>query len=604
MDIFGNLQLNADQIDIINQSHDQNIVVNGLAGCSKTTVLLARAKSILLQNPAKILILAFNSAVQVELNEKKQDTTLFTSEESKLITVKTFHSVALTLVSKFYKLLNIQEAIKVMDSFYKDILPQYKHWLNTLALDDKQIRAIYGLRQQCIMSGSKFSMFLSQYKSLSKVSPIIITKALAIINEQMLATGHVTYTDILNLASQLPEHCFVTDTYKYLLIDEAQDLNQFMSTIAIKYQSALISMFAVGDKHQLIYGWNYATTQFLDNLTNSNEFKLLPLRYNYRSTDNILALANGLLTKLGSEEFLIKGRTDNFNPKIDYCIGLGQIYPWLMDKINNEVQTMILYRSIKSLPELELWLNNNKVSYYIYEGSFFSSPAVLDIIAIPEFIINPSLRPWSYLVNQKQFIGNTLASTIWNATEGRPTKYDLAAVTSNSKRALLTTLFKEIKSEQCQILSEEPLESVNRYLPKLEQYWQSKYAEDPAAYSKTKQYLNALVEFLDGYSDWYSALTTINQLGSKAKSQPKEGDVLVSTIHKQKGREYSAVLLWDLGEGRFPTSKYNEEELRLQYVAVTRAKDYLALGKLYIEFGNSQIEDEYARIFTSGNSTD
>ena len=538
------VQFDDHQSRVIN-STEKNIIVLARAGSGKSTVLIKRAEKLNKINPGNTLLISFSRDI-AEDNEKNRLRGLkFTSSYE--IKAKTIHSLSLELLNKYnpYKLKLINRNFCI--SFYRDLFGDWDY-TNT-----SKIEYLYWLD-----SNLPQDYTYADIKKLviKRFTPFSVNKLFELINlvrSERKQRGYILVGEILNQAKYIPKTVWQSLQIKHLMIDEAQDISFEQLDLLKPIIEQASTVTVVMDNWQEIYGWAGSNSKVLiDYLISLKNFVCYPLLYNYRSALNIVRLSNNLL---------ISGNEDNTIQPTKQIRGLvrkisEQEFEDLIRHLNNTNNldnTIILYRNYKCLDKIKKHLEGIPYSHnnYIYSKNIelvFNYYRLL-------FYINPPKYVWTSITRSSNLIGWRVSEYIWETTKGRP----LTGIEIPNEPNL-TRLYKSFCNNtrilREHIINSKPADSIDLILN----------------FIKIKDLTNEELDILDKYKDLFSQCFGVHDIleiiDSKDKIFAKKRGLVLSTIHKAKGLEYNRVFLWaDQLQGN-----RGGEELRLEYVAITRAK--------------------------------
>ena len=538
------VQFDDHQSRVIN-STEKNIIVLARAGSGKSTVLIKRAEKLNKISPGNTLLISFSRDV-AEDNEKNRLRGLkFTS--SCEIKAKTIHSLSLELLNKYnpYKLKLINRNFCI--SFYRDLFGDWDY-TNT-----SKIEYLYWLD-----SNLPQDYTYADIKKLviKRFTPFSVNKLFELINlvrSERKQRGYILVGEILNQAKYIPKTVWQSLRIKHLMIDEAQDISFEQLDLLKPIIEQASTVTVVMDNWQEIYGWAGSDSKVLiDYLISLKNFVCYPLLYNYRSALNIVRLSNNLL---------ISGNEDNtIQPTKQMCGLVRKISEQefedlirYLNNTNNLDNTIILYRNYKCLDKIKKHLEGIPYSHnnYIYSKNIelvFNYYRLL-------FYINPPKYVWTSITRSSNLIGWRVSEYIWETTKGRPLTGIEIPNEPNLTR-LYRSFCNNTRILREHIINSKPADSIDLILN----------------FIKIKDLTSEELDILDKYKDLFSqcfgVYDILEIIDSKDKIFAKKRGLVLSTIHKAKGLEYNRVFLWaDQLQGN-----RGGEELRLEYVAITRAK--------------------------------
>ena len=602
--------LNEEQLKAVTTIEGPVLVLAG-AGSGKTKVLTTRIAYLIDYgvSPYNILAITFTNKAAGEMKGRIID---LVGSVAKSMQISTFHSFGVRVLKENYDLLGYKDNFSILDA--DDSLTVVKTILKELNLDPKKYNA-RGIRNT-----------ISNYKN-ELISPEMAKKFVnsdfdeLVVDiykryESKLKTGNsVDFDDLLLLPIELfkknksaLEH--YQNRYKYILVDEYQDTNeaQYILTkmIADKYKNICV----VGDPDQSIYSFRGANYKNILNFERDyKDAKVITLEENYRSTKTILDAANSVIknNKNRKEKNLrsTKGDGDKITyyraydgkDEANYCIDEVKK---LLDSGVEKQDIAILYRTNAQSRILEEAFLRSNIPYRVV-GSyyFYGRKEIKDLLAYLKLIHNPSdnvslLR----IINEpKRGIGDkTIAyiqdmadstnSSLYDAISGGKElefKRIIEELIEDAKSCTLTELVDKVlsKSGLRQDLEKEKSLEGEIKLENLEEFKSiTKDFEDREGSVSLEEFLmeTSLVSDIEDY-----------------RNDPNR--VSLMTVHSVKGLEFDYVFVTGLEEGLFPhvnsleSSNELEEERRLAYVAITRAKKklYLVNARQRVIFGQDQI---------------
>ena len=381
--------------------------------------------------------------------------------------------------------------------------------------------------------------------------------------------------------------------YRYIMVDEYQDTNLVQARIVKHLAGNKGNVMAVGDDAQSIYAFRGA------NVANILEFpkifegsKIIRLEKNYRSVQPILDLTNEIL----------KGAATKFDKTL-YSDLKSDTLPEVVHPLSDQTQARLIVDQVLELGRkymlhdvavlfragyqsfpLEVALTRVGIDYQKFGGIRFHEAAhIKDVLAYLRLVRNPhDLLAWQRALDHIKGVGPKTVTKIYQAVHGRDEKY-LGKMFK--KHEMLKELFNEL--DVLRAMPPKPSAVLERILAFYQPILIEKYPDD---YPKRQAGLEQLSQIAISYADMDQFLGDLSLDGDPDEEKRKENAVVLSTVHSAKGLEWSAVIIIDLVEDRFPSRKAMqraedlEEERRLMYVACTRAKECLKLfvpGSVY-----------------------
>ncbi|REL38190.1 ATP-dependent helicase [Rhodohalobacter sp. SW132] len=384
---------------------------------------------------------------------------------------------------------------------------------------------------------------------------------------------------------------------KHVLVDEYQDTNALQAELTELFSSVHKNVMAVGDDAQSIYSFRGADVQ------NMREFperfkgtKIIKLEENYRSTQRILDLANQVLSqsKEAFEKNLYTNNNEGDLPGLvkaannnDQSRFLTQMILNLREQGRDLADMAVLFRNGRDSFDLEVELNKKNIPYTKYGGQKFTEAAhVKDVLAHLRIYINPQdTISWNRALMLMDGIGPKTAEEFFTWAQQSNDPFNPHKAPHASDRYLnqlkaLSTLFTDLKSFEGSV--SEQLQSVVDYYST---FCKKRFDDHP----KRMKDLETFVDISGTYRSLQHlveevALDPIEATAIDTEAAEKdESPLILSTIHSAKGLEWGTVFLIQCLDGIIPSGYaiddplQMEEEIRLVYVAVTRAKDQLFL---------------------------
>lgn len=617
-------ELNDQQWAAVTAEPGPALVIAG-AGAGKTRTLTYRVAYLLEQGvPAdRILLLTFTNKAAREMMGRVSD--LLGSELSGLWG-GTFHGIGNRVLRRHAEVLGYQRDFSILDS--EDAKDLLKTCIGKADIDIKETRfpkpnvvgAIFSLAvnlQQPI--GQVIAEQFSQFSNLTE----ILSQLAQQYAKRKRAANSMDFDDLLALwLKLLKEHPDVCDHYQkrfqFILVDEYQDTNRLqcdlIDTLAARHQNVMV----VGDDSQSIYGWRGADFQNILRFPERYpKAKMYKVEVNYRSTPEILTLANAAIAANAHqfEKKLSPVKPSGEKPVVVTCGDAGEQAAFVAQRILElreegvELKNMaVLYRSHFHALELQLELTRRNIPFSITSGiRFFEQAHIKDVTAYLKWVCNPfdevSFKRIALLLPG---IGAKSADTLWelivhelqSARGGND--FSLCEVL----RRLTARVPKRAKSAWRKLVDtvENLEEPDNQDKPArmitvvveagYEEYAQRAFENFDRRLEELEQLANFAMQF-ESNEDFLAQLALLTNVEAEHTEMiPREDEeVRLSTIHQAKGLEFDVVFVIMLCEGLFPSHRSlenldgEEEERRLFYVAVTRAREQLYLSYPIIRLG-------------------
>lgn len=603
------MALNEMQQLAVNTTEGPLLILAG-AGSGKTTVLVNRVEHIIsshLATPWQVLAITFTNKAAGELRERLVSAI---GEEANDIWAYTFHSCCSRILRRFGEKIGYTNHFTIYDT--DDSRRVMKQCQKQLGIEDKLINHKSILAE---ISRAKDSLISpEEYKQTAQndFRKSKIAECYELYQAQLKKSDAMDFDDIIfNTVKLLEENEDVRNLYqtqfKYVMVDEYQDTNHaqyvLTSLLADKYKNICV----VGDDDQSIYRFRGATIENILSFENHYKgAKVIRLEENYRSTQNILDGANAVIShnknRKGKTLFTRSGSGD----KIVYKTVMSEseesqyIIDEIVKNVNNGMKYSdhaILYRMNAQSRNLEVMLTKSGISHRIIGGHrFFDRKEIKDIVSYLAVINNPSdnVRLQRIINVPKRAIGDTMFANVLEIGAGLGMsafevceRADEFQKTSRSASKLMnfTKMIRDF--QECiengmglNDLLQEVLD-VTKYLDYLQ--------EEPETYEDRVNNIKELSSMFIKYeeesedanlSEFLEDVALISDIDSYNED---EDAVVLMTLHSAKGLEFPVVFIPGMEEGIFPgnQSMFSEEDLeeerRLAYVGITRAKKKLYL---------------------------
>ena len=603
------MPLNEMQQKAVNTTEGPLLILAG-AGSGKTTVLVNRVQHIIetgLAQPWQVLAITFTNKAAGELRERLVKAV---GDEANSIWADTFHSCCSRILRRFGEKLGYSNHFTIYDT--DDSRRVMKQCQKHLGIEDKFLNHKSILNE---ISRAKDSLIdPDEYKATSSndFRKGKIAQCYELYQQELKRSDAMDFDDIIfNTVKLLRENDDVRDFYqtqfKYVMVDEYQDTNHaqyvLTSLLADKYKNICV----VGDDDQSIYRFRGATIENI--LSFEQHYKgaeVIRLEENYRSTQNILDGANAVIAnnknRKGKTLFTRSGSGDKI--VLNTAMNESDESAFIIDEILKNVKNgrslsdhAILYRMNAQSRNLEIMLTKSGISHRIIGGNrFFDRKEIKDIISYLAVINNPAdnVRLQRIINVPKRQIGDTMFANVMEIATGLGMsafevceRADEFQKTSRSASKLIA-FTKLIKYFQTCYEEKMPLSDLLQEILEKTKYLDY-LNEDPETYDDRVNNIKELSSMLIKYqeetdepdlSDFLEDVALITDIDSYNED---EDSVVLMTLHSAKGLEFPVVFIPGMEEGIFPgnQSLYSEEELeeerRLAYVGITRAKEKLYL---------------------------
>ena len=609
-------ELNPEQYAVVTGGDGASLVLAG-AGSGKTRTLVYRVVYLLEQgvSPESIMLVTFTNKAAKEMLERIE---VILGAEARGLWGGTFHHIGNRLLRMYGKVIGIDSNFTILDeedslTLMKSCLSQADAPKDKYFPKPKVVKSIISLSVNLCQSIRE--VFHNRYGYLKTDCLPYIEAAAKIYRERKDKTNALDFDDLLwqwnRLMSESPEVAAkLCKKFRYILVDEYQDTNFLQNSIISKLAQPQGNVLAVGDDAQSIYGFRGADVKNILQFPKTfKDSKIFPLDINYRSSPEILALANHSINnnenkfekKLSSARQsgsrpAVAALTDNYQQAEFVCQRILELQQQENIQLN---EIAVLFRSHFQSLEIEMEFNKRNISYQMRGGlKFFEQAHLKDVSAYLKIMANfKDEVAWLRILGMQGGIGEMTAEKIWqqiygmsSLTEVLSSDLRLGVKAAAGWKALRNILHKmnEIGAEDLPGLVQAII--VRGY----EEYLKANYDN----YQDRLDDLEQLTSFVASYDslDKFLSDTALadNFKGESVAETAEAGEaVVLSTIHQAKGLEWKVVFVTGLADGQFPHAKvYDhpeelEEERRLFYVAATRAKDQLYLT--YPLFGRDSI---------------
>lgn len=590
--------LNPAQLSAVMHKKGPVLVIAG-AGSGKTKTLTYRVARLIEDGikPENILLLTFTKKAAAEMLSRA---TLVLDDRCEKVAGGTFHSFANIILRKYSKFLKLKSNFTILDkSDSEDII----NHITGQMFPKKEKRF------------PKKSTILEIYsKSVNKETP---TKQ--IIEEEFPQFAHcedkiievhkayvgykrensvLDYDDLLLYVKLLLENNEglrkkLSNQYQYIMVDEYQDTNTLQADVIKLLASEHSNIMAVGDDAQSIYsfrGANYRNILDFPKLFEGTE--IIKLEQNYRSTQNILKLTNTIISK--AKEKYAKTLFSNIESPIvpalicakDTQMEADFICQRILELLDEDVNLSdicVLARNARMSYALEIELSKRAIPYQKFGGPKFMETAhIKDIVSHLRVIINPDdIISLNRILLLLKGVGATTVNNIIPIIKGNLNP-NIKLLPSN-KTTSLVPLLKTLENLRSQISMRKPSDIVEDVIEYYRPILKDKY-DDYNKREKDLDHFQYLSEQYSNLEDFISDMALEPPDASVEGMYKRNSDdeaLTISTIHSAKGLEWDSVFIIGAVDGRFPSAySFNsaeemDEELRLMYVATTRAKNNL-----------------------------
>ena len=640
-------ELNAEQFLVVTAQPKATLVVAG-AGTGKTRAITYRVAYLIEQgvSPQRILLATFTNRASREMLRRVE--TLTGSQNVHRVWGGTFHRIANLMLRRHAVSVGFDSNYSILDS--EDARDFINVCIEEAAIDTRAKRFPKAEVVQNIISFAnntdlpienviigKYPYFELLTQQIKRVESIYV--------DRKRERNVMDYDDLLlnlkRLLIQKPDiAALYAEQFQHILVDEYQDTNRLQAEIIDLLAAKHRNVMVVGDDAQSIFAWRGAEfTNIYEFPKRYPEAELYKLETNYRSTPEILGLANVSIAnnKRQFPKMLQAVRASrDFKPALVPCADVEQQSVFVASRIlelrdegTNLEDMAVMYRSHYHSIELQLELSRRNIPYRVQSGvRFFEQAHIKDVISYLRIIVNPRDElAWKRILKMIPGVGNSTANRIFESIvlseppalagglSSAPNILDLTSPASTTRppvhaggsdplaltriqapskirsKSSWTAFIKLLEMLVADANRSNPANQIELILNNgYEQYLQETYENADARLED----LRGLSQFANRYTSTEDFLSELALLSTERFKEPQalvgedvisggEGDELLTltSVHQAKGLEWKAVFIIWAAEGKFPSPRSlkeidsEEEERRLWYVALTRAKDEL-----------------------------
>ncbi len=601
------MTLNDKQKEAVNHKDGPCLVLAG-AGSGKTRVLTERIIKLIDDgvSPYNILAITFTNKAAKEMRDRVE---LKLGNITDSIFIGTFHSFGLRILRENYREIGYSSNITILDG--DDSKSLIKRILKDNDLDPKDYDVKHIINR--ISSSKNDNISPSEYNRLylkdeDKVIAMVYEKYIKLLKEN----NSVDFDDLLLKPVELfKKNPSILEKYqerfKYILIDEYQDTNSIQYELCKMMAKKYNNIFVVGDSNQSIYSWRNADYKNILNFERDyKNAKVVLLEENYRSTNNILKAANCVIKNNTEGKKINLWTSFGDGEKIDYIRVDDEVKEatFVVNKIK-ELKSMgykysdfaILYRTNAQSRILEQTCTSNSIPYNVIGSyKYLDRKEVKDLVAYLNIIYNPndSVSLERVINTPKRGIGaKTIDSIRQKARENNTSMFD--AIDSGKElewKKVVLELIEDSKELSLVDIIENVLVKTGLRL----EYETDKSVESERRLEVLEEFKSLALNFEEnGIYDLETFLENIMLVSDTGQYSNSEDEVTLMTLHSAKGLEFKVVFIVGMEEGIFPhnrsfeSASELEEERRLCYVGITRAKTklYLLSARQRTIYGNT-----------------
>ena len=621
--------LNPQQKEAVKTTDGPLLVVAG-AGSGKTSVLTRRIAYLVEEKqvlPWNILAITFTNKAASEMREREQN---LLGPAANDIWMSTFHALCVRILRRDSDKIGYGRNFSIADS--AEQLTLVKHIEKELNINPKMYepRGILSA-----ISNAKNDLLTPQAFEDSAASPFE-KMAAKVYQEYQKRLKHDQIMDFDDLIMQTlvlfkkdPEVLhYYQNKFRYMLVDEYQDTNQAQYELCHELAAQYKNICVVGDADQSIYGWRGANMENIMNFENDYRdtgVQTVKLEQNYRSTGHILSAANAVIdnnrnrkkknlwTDQGDGEKITYYRAQSGDDEAHFII--SKIQEEVDDNNRSYKDFAVLYRTNAQSRTVEEAFVKSNVPYQIVGGhKFYDRKEIMDIMAYLKLVANPNdSMSFNRIINTpKRGIGRVSVDKFMDVAQGNNLSLidafkhinisgisTRAAAKMSDFGAKLRDAIEYAKDHSVTGLTEKILQDFG-YTDALKAEHtieaETRLENLDEFLSVTKRFDDQYEPEEDGANTLSDFLAEVSLLSDQDDLENNDDQVALMTLHAAKGLEFPVVFLVGMEDGLFPLSRalleddQLEEERRLAYVGITRAKEKLFLTNAYsrMMFGRMQ----------------
>lgn len=628
-------QLNEAQRAAVEFCDGPSLVIAG-AGSGKTRVLTYKIAYLLEQGlpPFYILALTFTNKAAREMKSRIAD--LVGEKRARSLWMGTFHAIFSRILRNEAEAIGFQSNFTIFDTSDSNNL--IKLIVKDMALDDKLYRpgAVHGQISRAKNNLITPAMYagnaeILQYDRMAK-RPMLF-EIYQRYQQRLRAGNSMDFDDLLMYTNILfRDHPQILEKYRnqfqYILVDEYQDTNFAQHLIVKQLADVHHRVCVVGDDAQSIYSFRGANIDNILNFkSNFEETKIFKLEQNYRSTQNIVNAANSLIKKNREQIFKDVFSKNEPGEKIEIRSAFSDFEEGLI--VANKIARMrleehasfgdfaILYRTNAQSRIFEEALRKNNIPYRIYGGlSFYQRKEIKDVISYFRLIVNPGdEEAFRRIINYPaRGIGSVTVAKISSAAElhqislwrvlDSPSAYNLDVNAGTAKKLSdFHRLIGDFIDQNKRLNAFELAQEVIKNSGIAKEAYEDMTPEGMSRTQNIQELLNAMNEFVatrreqgEENIQLVDFLSEVSLLTDQDTDKEGENEkVTLMTVHSAKGLEFDHVFVVGMEEDLFPSGMAKseirglEEERRLFYVAITRAKKTCTITYAKSRFKNGII---------------
>ena len=610
-------KLNPAQREAVENTEGPVLILAG-AGSGKTRVLTTRIGYLMEDKNVKaenILAITFTNKAANEMRERVEET--LEGTDTKEMWITTFHSCCVRILRKSINKIGYNRSFVIYDS--PDQITLIKDCMRELDISDKAFDPKYVL--SCISNAKDKLYSPKKYMQLNEgdISKTKIGEIYALYQDRLKRNSALDFDDLIFKTVELLKSDkevldYYRNRFKYIMVDEYQDTSkaqyELIKILAKEHQNICV----VGDDDQSIYGWRGADIRnILEFEKDYDDVHVVKLEQNYRSTQIILDAANTVISNNieRKRKRLWSEKKDGELIKIQVAqdeIEESDFVADMIAKISREQNRSykdfaVLYRANAQSRSVEDALNRSQIPYNIYGGTkFYERKEIKDLIAYLRVIQNPQddisikriinvprrgigLRTIEKIEDRASLKQESIYSVLIDIE----TNSEISTKARNSISEFVDNVIGTLRTMRevypVSKLIEKVIESID-YYGYIDELYKGDKEEAEERKDNVKEFISVAMEFEQNSEekDLETFLTGV-ALTSESSEEEEIDKVSLMTIHTSKGLEFPVVFIVGMEDGLFPIARAVrsmsdseiEEERRLCYVGITRAKEILYL---------------------------
>ena len=601
--------LNDKQLEAVKITEGPLLVLAG-AGSGKTKVLTTRIAYLIKEknvDPYNILAITFTNKAAKEMKERIIN---LIGSVGYSMQISTFHSFGLSIIKDNYELLGYKPNFTILDS--DDTLTLIKKILKDMNIDPKiynpkAIKNSISSAKNELIDSKKYSKYVgSDFER-------VVLDVYKQYEKRLVSNNALDFDDLLmkpielfsNNPSVLKEY---QERFKYILIDEYQDTNEAQYLLTKMLSAKYKNICVVGDDSQAIYSWRGANYRNILNFEKDyKDTKVVYLEENYRSTKTILNAANSVIKNNVEKKEKNLWTNNEEGVKITYHKALSEVDEacYVRDEVKKLIKDgispsdiAILYRTNAQSRVMEDAMLESQIPYKVI-GSFYfyNRREIKDLISYLKLIYNndDDTSLIRIINTPKRGIGlKTIENLSIKALENNTSMYNSI---DSGKELIFKNLIEDLKKEQENLSLTELVDLVLNKSGMKEELVKENSIEADIRLENLEEFKSITRSFeeANGIVSLGEFLEQITLVSDMEEHKNNDNVVTLMTIHSAKGLEFENVFIIGMEEGIFPHKNSSdlredlEEERRLCYVAITRAKKnlYLVNAKKRMIFGET-----------------